>query len=279
MTTTPNLAIAEVSASQDQKEVTINQALEQLDSALTATLDIDCTAGGTIAPTLANFQKYMRYRLTGTPAAGFTLQLPLTARFFLLRNESGKTATVQQTSSPGATATSLTANEQLLYADAGSTKNIRSVAAGATTFAALTDGPGALAGSGLKTVRVNSAGTALEYGPKASISVGAFQESAPTASARVARYVFVEAATFPANLAGSQVKVGTNATATAVIDVQKNGSSIGSISIATSGVATLTTTSGTVKSFAVGDVLDLVAPASPDATLALVTITLLANKD
>ena len=78
----------------------------------------------------------------------------------------------------------------------------------------------------------------------------------------------------PANLSGSQVKVGTNATATFALDLQQNGTTIGTISIATSGTATLTTTSGTSKAIAIGDVLKVVAPGTVDTTIANVAITL-----
>lgn len=97
----------------------------------------------------------------------------------------------------------------------------------------------------------------------------AFYPSIPTASAKVTRIPIARAVTFAANFAGSYFTASANATGTTVFDVQKNGSSIGSISIAASGTtATFTTTSGTSKSFAAGDVLMIVAPASPDATLA-----------
>jgi hypothetical protein len=100
-----------------------------------------------------------------------------------------------------------------------------------------------------------------------------FFTTTPTSSEVLALYVAADAFTIPANMSGTKVDVGTNATATFAIDVQQNGSSIGTISIATSGTATLTTTSGTAKSIAVGDVLKFIAPASADATIANVAIT------
>jgi hypothetical protein len=278
MTTTLNLGITEVSANQVQKEVTINNALEFLDKVLTENLDVDCAAGGTIALSTAQAQQYMRYHLTGAPAATFNFQFPAgVKRFCIVKNNSGKTATVRQTATPTASVSLPDGGMIMFYVDG--TASIETVAAGATTLAALTDGPGAMAGNGLKVLRVNSGGTAVEYGPKSTITVGAFQETAPTASAKVLRYIFTEAATFPANFSGSKGHIGTAATATTVLDVQKNGVSIGSISISTGSVFTFTTTSGTTKAFAVGDRLDIVAPGSPDVTAALIAVTLLANKD
>lgn len=99
--------------------------------------------------------------------------------------------------------------------------------------------------------------------------VSAFYPGIPSASAIVARIPIARAVTFPANFAGSYFAASANATGTTVFDVQKNGSSIGSISIAAGGTtATFTTSGGTSKSFAAGDLLTLTAPATPDATLA-----------
>lgn len=97
----------------------------------------------------------------------------------------------------------------------------------------------------------------------------AFYPGIPTASAKVCRVPIARAVTFAANFAGSYFTASANATGTTVFDVQKNGSSIGSVSIAAGGTtATFTTTSGTAKSFAAGDVFALIAPATPDVTLA-----------
>lgn len=95
-----------------------------------------------------------------------------------------------------------------------------------------------------------------------------FATTAPTASEVLCLYVAADAFTIPANLSGTQVKVGTNPAATFAIDVQKNGSTIATISISTGGVVTLTTSGGTSKAIAVGDVVKFVAPGSADANIA-----------
>lgn len=79
---------------------------------------------------------------------------------------------------------------------------------------------------------------------------------------------------FLGNFSGSVGKVGTNPTATATYDIQKNGSSIGGISINTSGVVSFTSTSGAAQSFASGDIIKIVFQSSADATLANVGFTL-----
>ena|SRR5579863_8536204 len=95
-----------------------------------------------------------------------------------------------------------------------------------------------------------------------------------TPSMVVQRYVFARPASFPAGLSGSQGRAGTAATGTLTYTIQKNGSNIGTMAFAASATsASFTMTAATA--FAIGDVLTIVAPASPDATLAAVFWSLL----
>jgi hypothetical protein len=103
----------------------------------------------------------------------------------------------------------------------------------------------------------------------------------PAASQIVAIYTAFSAETFPANFGSpnqSYGSVGTNPTATAAYTVNKNGSSVGTVSISTSGVFTFTTSGGTSVSLAAGDRLTIVAPSSQDTTLADVGITLVGTR-
>src|SRR6185312_5912361 len=77
--------------------------------------------------------------------------------------------------------------------------------------------------------------------------------------------------TFPANFAGSGGSVGTNPTSSAVFTVQKNGSTIGTITISTGGAFTFATTGGSSKTVAKDDRIAIVAPSPQDSTLADVT--------
>ena len=106
--------------------------------------------------------------------------------------------------------------------------------------------------------------------------VGFFFTTAPSGSEVLALHVATSAFTFPANFASPTSKgaVGTNPAASFAMDVQKNGSTIGTITISTGGVFTFATASGTAKSVAVGDVIKIVAPATPDASIANAAITL-----
>lgn len=101
-----------------------------------------------------------------------------------------------------------------------------------------------------------------------------FYPGTPTASAKLYRGKVARAVTFPANFAGAQFTASANATASTVFDIQKNGASIGSCTIAASGTtATFATTGGAAVSLAAGDVFAVIAPATPDTTLADPAIT------
>lgn len=102
------------------------------------------------------------------------------------------------------------------------------------------------------------------------------------AAGQVYNLVMATAVTLPANLAGTVVYDGTLATGNSAFTVNKISGG------ATSTVATVTVTSAShtsatlstqaAISFAAGDVLQLVAPATQDGTLADIGITLLAAK-
>ena len=100
-----------------------------------------------------------------------------------------------------------------------------------------------------------------------------FFTTTPTSSEVLLLYTAAESITLADDFAGSVGDVGTNPTASFVLDVQKNGASVGSITISTGGAFTFATT-GTTVSLAAGDQLKVVAPASADATVANVSITL-----
>lgn len=81
----------------------------------------------------------------------------------------------------------------------------------------------------------------------------------------------------PVNLTGSYALATVAAAASTVFTLYKNGASIGTVNFAASA------TSGTFSfltstSFVPGDYLDMIAPATPDGTLANIGITLLAQR-
>jgi hypothetical protein len=87
------------------------------------------------------------------------------------------------------------------------------------------------------------------------------------------QHVFPVAVKLPAGLSGSFAKANTAATSSSTVTINKNGTSIGTMTWAGAGHdATFTFTADVT--FAAGDILQLVAPGTPDATLADIGITL-----
>lgn len=102
----------------------------------------------------------------------------------------------------------------------------------------------------------------------------------PSAGQLVCIYTSASTMVFPANFStpNSYGSVGANPTATATYTVYKNGSTVGTVQISTSGVFTFATSGGTSFTLSPGDRLTVVAPGSQDATLADVGITLVGTR-
>jgi hypothetical protein len=96
----------------------------------------------------------------------------------------------------------------------------------------------------------------------------------PTANLVLQSFVFAAPVTVPVGLSGSRGTAGTAATASTTFNIQKNGANVGAMIFAPSAaVATFTMNSATL--FNAGDVLTVVAPATPDATLANLAWTIM----
>lgn len=108
-------------------------------------------------------------------------------------------------------------------------------------------------------------------------AIGGFFNTAPATTEVIMRHLFTQAVVFPGNFSGSRGYVGTNPAATFAIDVTKNGTTCGTISISTSGVFTFTSTSGAAVSFAAGDRMEWIGPTA-DASIANFAATLAGRK-
>ena len=127
-----------------------------------------------------------------------------------------------------------------------------------------------LAGVGL-TVTYDDAGNVLTISlPAQPFDASAFYPGLPSASAILLRVPIARAVTFPANFADSRGSASANATGSTAFDIQKNGgASVGTMTFAAgASTATFTSSGGASVSFAAGDYLSVIAPATPDATLA-----------
>lgn len=107
----------------------------------------------------------------------------------------------------------------------------------------------------------------LQAVPTQPFDVHAFYPGIPGASAKVLRIPVARAVAFPDDFAGSYGMASVAATASAAFEVQKNGVSIGTITFAAAATTATFATSGASVSLVAGDILSIIAPASPDATL------------
>jgi hypothetical protein len=133
-----------------------------------------------------------------------------------------------------------------------------------------------IVGGGLQSLASVPAYTYLVNGTGQATSsvVSGSYNGTPSANLVLQRYIFATAVTFAAGLPGSQGHAGTAATSAATFSIQRNGTSVGAMIFSASATAAVFTMNlATV--FNVGDVLTVVAPASPDATLANLAWTLM----
>jgi hypothetical protein len=98
----------------------------------------------------------------------------------------------------------------------------------------------------------------------------------PTASQVLLKMTMPRAVTLAANLSGSKsTEAVVAATESTVVDINNNGTLVATLTFAIWGtVPTLATSGGTSVSFAADDILTVVCPASPDATLSGIYIVL-----
>lgn len=107
--------------------------------------------------------------------------------------------------------------------------------------------------------------------------IACFFPGVPAASQLLFRMQVVRAFTWAASLTGSLFSAVTAATATYVVTINRNGSSIGTLSWAASGtVPTVTFASGVT--FAVNDVITLTGQSTPDTTLANISMNFFGSR-
>jgi hypothetical protein len=126
-----------------------------------------------------------------------------------------------------------------------------------------------IVGGGLQSLASVPAYTYLirGAGQASSTVVSGYYTGKPTASLVLQSYVFAASVTFPAGLSGTRGNAATAATTAATFNIQKNGTSVGTMVFAAS-ANTATFMMSSATTFNAGDVLGVVAPAMPDATLA-----------
>jgi hypothetical protein len=101
MPTSPDLGITHVDPAQSQKATTVNAAIDSLDQAIAGDLELDCSAGGTITLTSAQWIN-MVLHLIGASGGAFNIVVPAAnKKLYLVDNASGQTATVKTASGTG----------------------------------------------------------------------------------------------------------------------------------------------------------------------------------
>lgn len=238
----PILAIPEIAENQNNKYITHNNAIAWLEGAMNDILVKAAILAGPVNLTGVEATKYFVYRLSGANA-NFNLVFPSqingnnAKRVFAVRNEDALyTATVKASTGVGPTVVLAPGETAIIFQ---SHENMYSLGV------------------------VNSYDNAF------------FVAGTLSAGAIFGSFITTRAFKLFDDFAGSRGHCASNPTATAVFSVQKNGVSIGTITIATGGTFTFATTGSGLESFAAGDRLTIIAPSPADVTLATVSISLL----
>lgn len=165
-----------------------------------------------------------------------------------------------------------TAFARLILDDADAAAVRATIGAGTGTGSGDVIGPASATNNHI-AVFDGATGKLIKDGGAQPFDLTAFYPGVPTASAIVTRVPVARVVTFPASLTGSVAKASVAATAQTDFDVQLNGGSVGTIRFAAAGTsATFIAASPIVT--AAGDLISIIAPATPDATLANVGFVL-----
>lgn len=241
MTGTTRLSLPYVVSGQAQGEVPHNDALDKLDARIDATLTVDLSAGNGTASLAAIQQAAVIVGSGATVARNLTLDPFKGYRW--IRN----TGTAVVSVKVGSTTIDLPGGALAMFSGDGTTNGLAQI------------------GPTFRNIAFDA------------IDVASFMPGQPGDNAKVIAIVFARAVSFPINFAGSYLKAGAAATADSVYTVKKNGSSIGTITVAASGT-TGTFSVASAQSFAAGDVLNIIAPTPQDGTLADVSLTIVGTR-
>jgi len=103
-----------------------------------------------------------------------------------------------------------------------------------------------------------------------------YSADAPGNAAVIGRWSVARTVSFPANMGGSKATGTPAATAQAVFLVKKNGTQVATITWAAAG--TVATFSGSAWSVLAGDIVTLEGPATADASLAGIAVTMIGTR-
>jgi hypothetical protein len=235
----PNLAVAHVAASQNQKEVTINDAIDALDRAVTDTLALDLSAGS-LSLTAAQLRAAMVLHPMGALTGPGSILVPQIRRVFaLLNTDSAFAVTVAR----GTSAVAVQPGESALLICDGTTNGVFRVGPGYPVY-----------------------------------DFGMVAGTAPGAGEVLGKVVIPRPLLIPPDLAESAVHVDTAPEADFAIVLTRNGVAVASITVHPDASASLATSANAPVAIAAGDVIRFVAPATPDASIAGISLTIAARR-
>ena len=270
-----NLSLAQVAAAQNQKEVTINDQAGQLDAALTEDLVVLVDDGNAVTLTAEQFRRAFFFVITPDetpPDNAVTITVPAVPRgLFKVRNLTAQTVTVT-VSGQSEEAPVIAAGEGALLSCDGSDV-LPEGSGGGGGIEALGD-IGDVDASGVQQGDMLRRNGSNQWATEATPFVlSMFIPATHGSGALMAQIVFDRDVAFDADLPNSQGYAQVTATGSTVLDIQKNGANVGTITFTDAGNTASFALSGGA-SFAAGDRLALVNADPADATLADLSLTL-----
>ena len=267
-----NLALPQLATAQQEKEATINDQSGGLDAALTEVLPLLVDDGNAVVLTSTQFRRHFFFDVgPGSPPldATVTLEVPAIKRgAFKVRNHTVQTLIVA-VDGQSLEAPAIAAGEAaLLSCDGNDVQPEGSGDTGTLGDIGDVDLSGLQAGDMLRRNASNQ--WVAEPTP---FILSMFIPGTHGDGALMAQLVFDRDVAFAENFSGSEGYSQVTATAETVLDLQKNGSNVGTITFSDAGnTATFALAGG--ASFAAGDRLAIVNDNPADATLADLSITL-----
>jgi hypothetical protein len=267
-----NLALPQLATAQAEKEATINDQSGGLDAALTEVLPLLVDDGNAVVLTNDQFRRNFFFYVgpdSPPPDATATLEVPAIKRgAFKVRNHTAHTLIVT-VDGQSLEAPAIAAGEAALLSCDGT--NVRPEGSGDT---------GTLGDIGDVNISGLQAGDMLRrhasnqwVAERTPFILSMFIPGVHGDGALMAQLVFDRNVAFAENFSGSEGYSQVTATAETVLDLQKNGVNIGTITFSDAGnTATFALSGG--ATFAAGDRLAIVNANPADATLADLSITL-----
>jgi hypothetical protein len=242
------LAIPQVGENQNNKYITVNDAITALENVTQNYLAFPAVGGVDVVLSDAESTGYMFYEVSGATAnfdliiKSVNVDAQSLRRFFVVKNlDTTYTCTVG-TNVVGTTVNILPGHKALLQQ------------------------------RGVDIVLIGYFNDAMA-GPLP-YDVGIFIPGMTANNQVCLQLTAVRAFRFPDDFAGSDANVGTNPAASAVFTVAKNGVSIGTVTFDTAGAPTFATTGTGFETFAAGDILRITSQPVADGSMANISITL-----